>query len=492
MNTTLELSKQGLDELDKASLIELIVAMQATIQELQKTVVEQAAELQRLRDQVARHSGNSSKPPSSDGLGKPRPQSLRGKSGKTTGGQVGHLGHSLSMVEQPDQVEVHALRVCPQCTRSLAGVEVSGYARRQVFDIPPVRLEVTEHCAEIKQCPGCGHRVQAPFPSGVTQPVQYGPRLRAQASYLNTYQLLPLARTCELFGDWYGHQPAEAIILDANAQLVEQLAPTLATIQEQLSAAQVVHFDESGVRVAGQLHWLHVASTDKLTYYGVAANRGQAGMKALGILPAFTGVAVHDHWQAYFAFDHCAHALCNAHHLRELHFIHEQYHQAWAQALAQLLCEIYHTVEQARPHQTTLTATQLAHFEHRYDQLITQGLAANPPPDPPPKKQRGRLRQSPPKNLLDRLHRHKAQVLAFMHDFDIPFDNNLAERDIRMIKVKQKVSGAFRTPAGAETFCAIRSYISTVRKQAGNVMHALTNALTGYPFLPSALEPVPE
>lgn len=486
------LERHCLDELDKASLIELIVAMQTTIQELQKTVVEQAAELQRLRDQVAKNSGNSGKPPSSDGLGKPRPQSLRQKSGKANGGQVGHLGHSLTMVEQADQVEVHAIRVCPHCTSSLDGVAVSGYARRQVFDTPPVRLEVTEHCAEIKHCPGCGQRVQAPFPSDVTQAVQYGRRLRTQACYLNNYQLLPLARTCELFGDWYGHQPAEAFVLDANAQVVEQIAPTLASIQAQLIAAKVVHFDESGVRVAGQLHWLHVAGTDELTYYGVDAKRGQAGMKTLGILPAFTGVAVHDHWQAYFAFDHCAHALCNAHHLRELHFIHEQYHQTWAQALAQLLCEIYQTVELARPQQTTLTSAQLVHFEQRYDQLITQGLAANPPPDPPPPKKRGRIRQSPPKNLLNRLQLHKEQVLAFMHDFDIPFDNNLAERDVRMIKVKQKVSGAFRTPVGAETFCAIRSYISTVRKQAGNVMEAIANALTGNPFIPATLETEPE
>ncbi len=281
-------------------------------------------------------------------------------------------------------------------------------------------------------------------------------------------------------------------MVDANAQVVEQIAPTLASIQEQLIAAKVAHFDESGIRLAGQLHWLHVAGTGELTYYGVDAKRGQAGMKTLGILPAFTGVAVHDHWNAYFAFDHCAHALCNAHHLRELHFIYEQYHQTWAQALAQLLCEIYQTVELARPQQTTLTSAQLAHFEQRYDQLITQGLAANPPPNPPPPKKRGRIRQSPPKNLLDRLQLHKEQVLAFMHHFDIPFDNNLAERDVRMIKVKQKVSGAFRTPGGAETFCAIRSYISTVRKQAGNVMEAIANALTGNPFMPAPLATEPE
>ncbi len=492
MTNGLNLKRKQLEELDKAELIEIIVALQATMKELQKTVAEQAAELQRLGDALAKNSRNSGKPPSSDGLGKRRTQSLRGKSGKASGGQVGHVGHTLALVEQADQVEVQGVAICPHCSQGLEQVAARGYERRQVFDVPPVRLEVTEHRVEIKQCPHCGQSVKASFPPEVSQPVQYGVRLRAQASYLNNYQLLPLARTCELFGDWYGHRPAEALVLDANAQVVEQIAPTLTAIQAQLIDAEVAHFDERGVRIAGQLHWLHVASTDDLTYYGVAAKRGQAGMNALGILPAFTGTAVHDHWQAYFAYDHCQHALCNAHHLRELQFIHEQYHQPWAEQMTQLLGEIKQTVEQLRPHQTACAPEQLAHFEQRYDQLLAQGFEANPPPDPPPPKQRGRTQQSPPKNLLDRLQQHKAHVLAFMYDFDIPFDNNLAEREIRMIKVKQKVSGTFRTQPGAETFCAIRSYISTVRKQAGHVLEAISQALTGQPFLPPTVLGEPE
>jgi transposase len=492
MTNALDRAGKRLEELEPAELIEIIVTLQVTLQTVQKTVAEQGAELQRLRDELAKNSRNSGKPPSSDGLGKPRTQSLRGKSGKANGGQVGHVGHTLALVEQADQVEVHRVAVCPQCAQCLEQVIAHTYERRQVFDVPPVRLEVTEHRVEIKQCPGCGQTVKAAFPPTVTQPVQYGLRLRAQASYLNNYQLLPLARTCELFGDWYGHRPAEALVLAANASVVEQIAPTLSAIQAQLIDAEVAHFDESGLRIAGQLHWLHVASTDHLTYYGVAAKRGQDGMNALGILPAFSGTAVHDHWQAYFAYDHCHHALCNAHHLRELQFIHEQYHQPWAQALAQLLSEIKQTVEQARPHQTALTPAQLAHFEQRYDQLLAQGLTANPPPDLPPPKKRGRTPQSPPKNLLDRLQQHKAQVLAFMDDFAIPFDNNLAERDVRMIKVKQKVSGTFRTHPGAEAFCAIRSYISTVRKQAGHVLDAISLALTGQPFLPPTVLAEPE
>jgi transposase len=330
--------------------------------------------------------------------------------------------------------------------------------------------------------------VKGDFPSDVTQPVQYGPRLKAQASYLNNYQFIPLARTCELLGDFYGHTPSEAFVLDANATLVDQAEPSLATIKQQLIAADVAHFDESGLRVEDRLNWLHVASTNQLTYYAVHPKRGQVGMKALGILPEFKGRAVHDHWKSYFTFDNCQHALCNAHHLRELQFVLDQYEQNWAREMAQLLLDIKDEVHEAPLDQTTLSPELLAHFEQRYNELIAQGLEANPPPADPPPRKRGRKKQSPPKNLLDRLQQFKPQVLAFMYDFRVPFDNNSAERDVRMVKVKQKVSGTFRTRTGAETFCAIRSYISTVRKHGRNVLDAIHDALTGNPFVPYAFQ----
>jgi transposase len=413
---------------------------------------------------------------------------LRKKSGRRSGGQKGHQGHTLKMVEQPDHIQVHEASTCSHCATDLQSVEPCGYEKRQVFDVPPMRIEVTEHQAEVKTCPGCGQQVKGDFPSDVTQPVQYGPRFKAQASYLNNYQFIPLARTCELLGDFYGHMPSEAFVLDANATLVDQTEPSLATIKQQLIAADVAHFDESGLRVEGQLNWLHVASTDQLTYYAVHPKRGQVGMKAVGILPEFEGRAVHDHWKSYFTFDDCQHALCNAHHLRELQFVLDQYDQTWARQMAQLLLDIKDEVQAAPLEQTTLSPELLAHFEQRYDELIAQGLKANPPPADPPPRKRGRKKQSPPKNLLDRLQQFKPQVLAFMYDFRVPFDNNLAERDVRMVKVKQKVSGAFRTRTGAETFCIIRSYISTVRKQGRNVIDAIHDALTGNPFIPYAFQ----
>ena len=482
-----ELNHQQLEKLDKMDLIGLILMMQQQlaeqdelIQRLSDQVAEQQALIQTLRDELAKDSHNSSQPPSSDGLKKPRTRSLRQKGQRPKGGQPGHQGNTLKMVAEP-----HRVTSCPHCQTDLSDIEPMGYEKRQVFDVPPVRLKVTEHQAEIKQCPDCGQPVKGEFPAHVTQPAQYGPRLKAQASYLNNYHFIPLARTEELLTDFYGQSPTEPVIIEANQQLVQQTQPSRASIKQQLIAADVANFDESGLRVEGKLHWLHVVSTPELTLYHVHPKRGQAGMEAGGILPQFQGGAVHDHWSAYLKFDNCQHYFCNAHHLRELQFILEQYQQTWAAEMAQLLLDIKAEVEGTPPPAMSLSPQRLAHYEAEYDKLIAKGLEANPPSDNPPPKKRGRPKQSPPKNLLDRLQAHKSGVLAFMYDFRVPFDNNLAERDVRMVKIKQKVSGTFRTQSGADNFCAIRSYISTVRKQGHNVIDAIYQAFVGHPFIPS-------
>ena len=469
-------SREQLEQLDKETLVDIVLLLQNHISELSERV-------QKLEDQAAKESRNSSKPPSSDGLKKPRTRSLRRADGRKPGGQEGHKGHTLEMTETPDQIEMHHLDHCPECATGLSTVAVNSHMRRQVFDIPPVQLEVTEHQAEIKQCPGCHRQVRADFPADVTQPVQYGPRFKAKASYLNSYQLIPIARTCELLGDFYGHAPAWGFVASANQAVEAGSAPALAEIVRQLLAAKVVNFDETGLRVAGQLHWLHSASTELLTWFGLHLKRGQEAMRDLGILPLFTGWAVHDHWASYLKFILCNHTFCNAHHLRELQFVTDQYQQPWADEMATLLCDIKAEVAETAATTATLSPARLSHYETEYDAILQRGFELNPPPERPPGK-RGRPKQSSPKNLLDRLEKHKPGVLAFMYDFDVPFDNNLAERDIRMVKVKQKISGAFRTFAGAQTFCAIRSYISTVRKQGGNVISALYDALIGQPFIP--------
>jgi transposase len=476
MSTLPRFSREQLAELDKNTLIEIILLLQDKLDELNQRV-------EKLEGQVSKQSRNSSKPPSSDGLAKPKTRSLRRAEGRQVGGQPGHTGHTLAMVDNPEQIEIHQAQACPHCFANLATVSADAYVRRQVFDVPPVQLEVTEHRAAIKHCPGCGYAVQAAFPAHVSQPVQDGPRLKAQASYLNSYHFIPIARTCQVFEDFYGHGPAWAFVAAANQAVESGSAPALAEIQHQLLQAKVVHFDETGLRVAGQLHWLHSASTDLLTYFGLQRKRGQAAMHALAILPNFPGWAVHDHWASYLAFDACDHAFCNAHHLRELQFVIDQYQQPWASAMSQLLLAIKTEVAVASATTDTLADDRLTHFEQCYDTILQQGFQANPPPATPANK-RGRPKQSAPKNLLDRLEKHKTNVLAFMYDFDIPFDNNLAERDIRMVKLKQKVSGAFRTLTGAHAFCAIRSYISTVRKQGGNVIAALLDAIQGQPFIP--------
>ncbi len=481
-----EFNRDQLEKMDKPNLIGLVEVLLTRLQQLETFVQEQAATIQALQDQLAKNSGNSGKPPSSDGLKKPRTRSLRQKTGRKPGGQKGHQGHTLKMRDDPDHIEPHPLDQCPHCQTDLSGVPPSGYARRQVFDVPPVRIEVTEHRAEIKECPHCQATVQAVFPSEVSQPVQYGSRLKAQASYLNTYHFIPHARTSELFGDFYGHTPAPALVKEANQAVETGSEPALAAIYDHLIQAEVEHFDESGIRVAGQTQWLHVASTEELTYYEVHPKRGQAAMHDIGLLPNFSGRAVHDHWQSYQTFDNCDHAYCNAHHLRELQFVTDQYQQPWAEQMAQLLLDIKAEVAQTALVAEALPPERITHFEQRYDGILQQGFATNPPPVDPPPKQRGRTKQSPPKNLLDRLDKHKPEILAFMYDFRVPFDNNLAERDVRMVKVKQKVSGSFRTEQGAKTFCAIRSYISTVRKQGSNVIDAIQDALNGNPFMPLA------
>lgn len=471
----------------EAAVLQLFAVVNTQIQELVSQIQELHDVIQQLQDQVKKDSRNSSKPPSSDGLKKPRTRSLRTSGERPNGGQKGHQGHTLRQVEQPDQTKVYAVKECQHCHASLEHVEAWHSEKRQVFDIPAIRIEVTEHQALTKVCPSCGTVNTAEFPPEVIQPTQYGSNVQSHAAYFSNYHHIPLKRSADMFEDVFRHRVSEAVILEASREGSEQVRTSNEAVKQQLIEASVVDFDESGMRVTGKGQWLHVASTPELTYYDVHPKRGQEAMDAIGILPEFRGTAVHDHWKSYFTYDHCQHSLCNAHHLRELTFVADQYHQEWAEQMSTLLTDINNEVNLTRPISDHLEASKLRKFETRYDEILEMGFKANPPPaeDEQQPKKRGRRKQSPPKNLLDRLQKYKPEVLRFMYDFRVPFDNNQGERDIRMMKVKQKVSGTFRTEEGAKGFCRLRGYLSTARKNGVNVLEALKGAFQGTPFIPN-------
>jgi transposase len=464
----------------------------ALVQSLSHNIDALTARVQQLEDRLAKNSRNSSKPPSSDDPAKPKPKSLRRSSAKKPGGQKGHPGSTLSLVKDPHHVVVHSPEECKGCGESLSEVVASSYERRQVVDVPPLlALEVTEHRIQRKRCAGCGRSTEAAFPleASTREVVGYGPRIKALMAYLVEYQLLPYERAGELLEDLFGEPaPGAGTLYSTVERCFEGLEETEEAIKEGLlggaAAAVVGGFDETGLRVEGKGMWVHVASTDELTHYAVHEKRGVEATKEIGILPFFKGVAMHDGLSSYRQYEQCAHALCNAHHLRELRFIKEEHEQQWAGRMGALLLEIEEAVrEEAASGGTRLEPERVEEFERRYQRLLEAGLAANPPPERTGK--RGRPKQGKGKNLVDRLSKYRREVLRFMHDFRVPFDNNQAERDLRMVKVRQKISGGFRTRRGAQMFCRIRGYISTMRKQGENVLAALESVFMGEPFVPS-------
>lgn len=463
-------------------------ALQALLEKLVGLLQAQQQEIQQLREQVQRlehrlslDSHNSSKPPSTDAFpGSRKPMfPLRPRSGKKPGGQEGHPGSTLERVSVPDRIVLHPVGVCTGCGQDLSGVEATHVEGRQVLDLPDQLLEVTEHQAPVKVCPECQTVNRGAFPEGVDQAVQYGARIKSLAVYLSQYQLIPFARVTELLEDVVGSSFSQGTLLNALSETYRHLGPTEAFIQQGIVRAEVAHFDETGVKVAGQGQWLHTASTLWGTHYAVHRKRGREGMEAAGILPRYRGIAEHDHWEPYLGYTECAHAFCNAHHLRELTGVLEDEGASWAAHLSDLLREIKAQVDAAKQAgQEALPALQRAFYEQCYHALLREGLqtyAAEEAGRAPPK--RGPKKRSKGHNLLLRLERYATETLRFMEDFRVPFDNNLAERDIRMVKVQQKVSGGFRSEEGARYFCRIRGFISTVKKQRKNVLEKLTQAL---------------
>lgn len=444
------------------------------------------AEVRELKEKASKNSHNSSKPPSSDGLSKPKPKNLRQPGKRSTGGQPGHPGHTLRMVDKPDHTVRHLVERCADCGCSLANQAPNRIERRQVFDLPEPRLEVTEHQAEVKTC-ACGCCNRAAFPPDVTAPAQYGPRVKSVAVYLKEYQLLPFDRLTEIMRDLFACPTlSEGTLANFSAACSRQLEPVDEFIRDLVAKSKVVGFDETGMRAVGSLHWLHTASTKYLTWYFAHKRRGSEAMDAAGILPNFQGRAVHDFWSAYLKYG-CDHGLCNGHLLRELIFLWEEQNQQWAQTMIDHLLVIKEAVDTARnAGLTSLPSADLDGFQDIYLQIVNDGYVQNPITDaPPPPKRRGRQKQSKARNLLDRFRDHTESILAFMYDFDVPFDNNLSERDLRMQKLRQKISGTFRSLGGLVDFCRIRSYISTARKNGLTALDALRRIYQGDPFMPT-------
>lgn len=464
-------------------------AVIALVEGLLERIAVLEARVEALENQISKNSRNSSKAPSSDGF-KPKTKSQRCKSERSSGGQPGHPGSTLEWSEEVHHVEQHRVAACCVCGQSLNEVAVAAWDLRQVQDIAPIQLRVIEHQAEVKCCPQCQTLNRGEFPSHVNSGVQYGASLKGLMVYLLDYQLLPSARVAELLSDVMGCELSEATLYKSRESCFAELASVEAAIIQQMQQVEVLHCDETGMRVNGKLWWLHVASTDGLTFYFVHTKRGKEAMDAMGILPNYEGISVHDGLKSYVQYA-CEHALCNAHHLRELTFILERYQQIWAEEMSILLCDLKQQVDDAKAQeQQALEPSLVQWFEERYGVLIQAGLEANPMPQAPPDgtRPRGRPKQSPAKNLLDRLQ-HQEKVLAFMYDFRVPFDNNQAERDLRMMKLKQKISGGFRSIKGAQMFARIRGYISTLKKQGLNVLDALKQVFLGSPPIPTMIQP---
>ena len=372
-----------------------VVRVQAkTIDSLTQQVSNLTTEVNNLKEKSSKNSHNSSKPPSSDGYSKPAPKSLRQKTGKPSGGQRGHKGKTLRMVATPDVVEKHAITSCTHCYADFSHAPIIDVERRQLFDLPPIELEVTEHQAQIKHCKTCNKNSKARFPDGVGKGAQYGSNIQAILTYFNQYQLLPYQRTQEMFQDLFNIHLSQGTIKNVLSRGADALTDFTEQLKTTLLASPTNYFDETGLRVETKLNWLHVASNENLTYYFIHPKRGKEAMDKMGILPVYQGYAVHDHWMSYYQYN-CQHVLCNAHHLRELTFVEEQYQQPWAKKMKECLRGIKSAVEDAiLSGKSALSQAQIVGFEHYYDGIALEGKQQVPIIDAPKLKKRGRVKNT--------------------------------------------------------------------------------------------------
>jgi len=438
-------------------------------------------EVCRLRDAAAQNSRNSSRPPSTDRPEKPKPKSLRKKSGRNSGGQPGHPGRTLQTSDTPQTIQIHPLLEC-ECGEDLSKESALDYHRRQVFDLPFLTLECTEHRAEIKECPCCHRTVRAAFPVEVKAPVQYGKNFRALAAYLYDAQQGASLRIRQMCAEMFGYALSEATLQSVRQEHYDALEPFEQRLAQILPQEPVLHADETSLPINKVNHWLHVLCTPLLTFFAIHWSRGKDAIEAAGIIPRFTGWLMHDFLSSYLGFENCLHTFCKSHLLRELIFLSEQHHQRWAGDLHELFLDMLQCVRDHQARDAPVTEKEYERWRQRYWRLLRTGRRANPLS--PQQRANPRAKRSKAQNLLDRLEAYDVCILAFLWEPDLPFTNNEAERAFRMLKVRLKISGCFRTMEGAQRHARIRSYISTLRKHDLPVLEYLRRALDGRPFLP--------
>jgi transposase len=447
-------------------------------------------QIKNLTEQLNQNSRNSNWPSSRDkSRKKSKPKSLRQKTDKKTGGQSGHKGYTLKYNPEPDKIEVYHPEKCHHCQAQLGKDDVIvDVTKRQVLDLPPLRFITTEHQAETIKCAGCGQKTSGEFPTDVTNPVQYGTQVKRLAVYLKNEQFIPYERGRQLLTDLFELPISTGTLQNFLEKATKQVEPATEAIKEALIKATVAHADETGFYISGKRVWLHTVSTKELSYFTPHQNRGFKATEEIGVLPEFKGTLIHDAWATYFKYDDMSHALCNVHHLRNLIAIIENDNQWWAKLMKscllsakQLVVDFFQTGESGLP------VEYIARINQLYDAIVTLGMAENPLSDESPIKKRGRRKKTKARNLVERFAKRKSMILQFIHDFKVPFDNNLAERDIRMMKVQQKISGCFRSWQGAEQFCSLRSYTSTIRKQGLSVWEALGSLFSGDILMPKLI-----
>jgi transposase len=442
------------------------------IGELRETIIRLENRITELERQLKANSQNSSKPPSSDGLKKPNrneTSSLREKGQNKSGGQLNHKGHTLMSVAKPEAIERQTLSVCPDCQTDLSGVEIEKVKKRQVFDIPAPKVKVTEYEIEVKHCPCCQKEVQGIFPEGVNAPAQYGNNIQSMAVYLQHQHFVPEDRLQQIFNDLFNFPIATASLVRFSEPLFKVLEPFTEQVLKVVKEADIKHFDETGFRVSAKTHWLHVGSNNRWTHYYFSPQRKH-------LLEGVKGTAIHDHWKPYYQLEGVVHGLCNAHHLRELKARIED-GEVWAVKMSRFLKFSLNCKNRYDEHIPLVVQSRLTKV---YDSFVKEGIAYHENLAPyKTKPERGKTARRKGHNLVLRLRNFKEDVLRFMIDPKVPFTNNQAEQDIRMMKVKQKISGGFRTEAGANTFIRIRSFLSTLRKQGLPIFSSLSDALQG-------------